>query len=118
MTQHARTTALTVFTAMTAAAWVLGLGLLIGGTMSDHHVVMAWGVVTVGSGIGMASLIGLHVLIQHAVTSCAEQTAAALKREVDAAIATTAMQVGDAIAAALSEDDLAPERNGTARIYS
>lgn len=86
----------------TAAAAVLALGLLIAGTIAGHMPLLAWGVVTGVLAVGLGCLVAIRSMVESAVT-----------RSVD----RTAVQVGGAIAAALSAECQTGETN-VERLYS
>lgn len=106
---------------MFAGASLMGaaaIGLLIGGSVSGHVSMLAWGVLAGIACVGLACLLVVRTLIDDAVRRCVASVAVV----TDGAVNHTAVQVGGAIADALSaaeaQDDRDREHVGVPRIYS
>lgn len=113
----AQTFALSIYTTVTGAAWILGIGLLIAGTAQDHRTLLIWGLVVTSGAIALASLLACHWMIDRAVHACANQTAEAVNAAVEQAVERTAILVGDAIAAGLAQPSDV-DQGGVVSMYS
>lgn len=90
-------------TIATAAACVLGVGLLTGGTVAGHTPLLAWGVVTFVLAVGLGCLVAIRAMIECVVA-----------RSID----RTAVQVSGAIAEVLATEGHDRRDDGTVRLYS
>lgn len=109
----------TVMAASAAALGVLSVGLLSIGTVTHHVPLLAWGCVLVLLTVGLGGLAAIRSLIDAAIDSCVARIYKGLQVEVENAVTSTAVKVGQAIAEGLAEgDDPRPPAPRTDRVSS
>lgn len=118
--------------ASAAATFItMGFGLLLGGSITGSVVLLAWGLSANTIAVGFGCLASVRAMMDEAVRQCVTETTHAVRGHMQGAITDTAMQVGTAIAGALTEDaedddepwgprgpNGPPLPRGTTRIYS
>lgn len=108
-TNSAHSSTVSLLAAMTGVAWLAGIGLLVSGSVRTDVALLAWGVAGTSAASGMACLLTIHVMIVQATVAHEEVLVTTVER--------TAIRVGDAISAGLSEDQ-SSDRGGAVILYS
>lgn len=97
-----------VLASTTVAVGGLGVGLLVAGTASSESALLAWGAVLCLVTVGISVVAALRVVIEDAMERSVARMHAVLLAEVNDAVSSTAVKVGEAIAEILSDDDPRP----------
>ena len=94
-----------VMSSTAAALGTLGIGLLVAGSAVHSHELLSWGVVLGVATVGLGVVTAIRVMVDDAVNRCVNRIYTALQVEVEEAVASTAVKVGQAIAESLAESD-------------